>query len=274
MKVIKVMMPVVATIILLMAVALPLISTMSENTSDPEYSDNESYDYKMAKSTKLSSAVTIEKTADAYTLNGTAMTSGQAVVASSVVVAVTTGVGFLYTDGETTTMSQTAWTTGDKLVFNGNAWTYTPAQASEASAASGTFDWIFYPDSTGEYVKTTSAVYVDDNSEVVTYGLLSTTKQCVTTGTVSGLSVLYGNGVSSSTAVTITSEETDYTNTLSSVKVGNGTVTQNMIVPLEYTSDMTPTLTTSIVEIIPVVLVVALLIGIIAAVLIKRTEDY
>lgn len=274
MNIAKIMVSVLAVVIMLMAVAIPIISTMSENTGTPEYEDNATYDYKMAKSTKLTSAITIAKTADGYTVNGAAATSGTAVVADTIAIQITTGVGWLYTDGETTTMSQTAWTTGDTLVFNANSWTYTPDDDSEASAASGTFSWIYYPDTSGTYVKATTGVYVDSDSEIVTYGLLSTTKQCVTTGTIDDLEILYANGVIGGTAITVDSTESDYTNSVTSVKVGNATVGQNLIVPLKYTSDIEPSLTTNLVNIIPVILVAALIIGIVYAALLRRSEEY
>ena len=140
------------------------------------------------------------------------------------------------------------------------------------TAVSGTFSWIYYPDSSGTYVKSSGPVYMDSNAQIVTVGFVSTTKQLVTTGTVSGLTILYGNAAQLGSSITITSEKTDYTNTLTSVMVGNATVGQTLIVPVDYTSDIEPSITTSLVGLIPLVLVVALLVGIVYHALLRREE--
>ena len=261
----------VAVLILLLAVAIPVIGLMSENTGDPVYSQNEGD--RMAKATSLSSPITLAKTADGVTVNGTASTS-YTIVSSSIAINVgATAVSWIHTNGaDAATTGNLSWTTGDTLAFTGTTWSLTPGQGSSTTAASGTFSWIYYPDSSGTYVKSSGPVYVDSNAQIVTVGFLSTTKQIVTAGTVSGLTALYGNASALGNAITITSERTDYTNTLTSVMVGNATVGQTLIVPVDYTSDMEPTITTSLVGLIPLVLVVALLVGIVYHTLMRREE--
>lgn len=256
---------VLGVVILLCGVVVPLIAHMNETTGDPVYSDNESYAARMAKATSLGSAITLEKTADGVTANGVE-TTDYVIVASSIAVNVgATNVLWIHT-GETTTTGSLPWTTGDKLIFNGSAWTLTPAQDSETTAASGTFSWIFYPSDDGTYIRanteSTGAVYVDDGAEVVAYGFLSTTKQCVLTGTVASMSILYGAANTAGASIVINSEESGYTNSLESVMVGNATHTQQVIVPLQYTSGMNASIVTTLVGILPVLIIAALVISI------------
>lgn len=272
MKVNKMIVSTLAVLILLVGVAVPLIGMMANTTGEPVYSDNSSYDYKMAKSTNLTSAITIEKTADGYTYNGSAPASGTAVVSNTMTFAFTTAPTIVYVSGGTAGSSAVAWSTGDKLVFSGTSWTFTPGADSESPALSGTFKWIYYPDDSGTYVKASGGVNVDDRSEIVTYGALSTTKRCVTTGTLTSLSVLYGVSVDESTAVTVTSEESGYTNAVTSVMVGNATVAQNLIVPLQYTSDMEASTLTGLVGIIPVILIAALIMGVVFRVVLNKED--
>lgn len=256
---------VLGVVILLCGVVVPLIAHMNETTGDPVYSDNESYAAKMAKATSLGSAITLEKTADGVTANGVA-TTDYVIVASSIAVNVgSTAVNWIHT-GETTTTGTLSWTTGDKLIFNGTAWTLTPAQGSETTAASGTFSWIFYPSNDGAYIRanteSTGAVNVDDGAEVVAFGFLSTTKQCVLTGTVASLSILYGAASTAGSSIAISSEESGYTNSLESVTVGNATHALQVIVPLQYTSGMNASIVTTLVGILPVLIIAALIISI------------
>lgn len=256
---------VLGVVILLCGVVVPLIAHMNETTGDPVYSDNESYATRMAKATSLGSAITLEKTADGVTANGVAKTD-YVIVASSIAVNVgSTAVIWIHT-GETTTTGTLSWTTGDKLVFNGSAWTLTPAQDSQTTAASGTFSWIFYPSNDGVYIRanteSTGAVNVDDGAEVVAFGFLSTTKQCVLTGTVASLSILYGASSVAGSSIAISSEESGYTNSLESVMVGNATHALQVIVPLQYTSGMNASIVTTLVGILPVLIIAALVISI------------
>lgn len=256
---------VLGVVILLCGVVVPLIAHMNETTGDPVYSDNESYAARMAKATSLGSAITLEKTADGVTANGVA-TTDYVIVASSIAVNVgATAVLWIHT-GETTTTGTLSWTTGDKLIFSGSAWTLTPAQSSETTAASGTFSWIFYPSDDGAYIRanteSTGAVYVDDGAEVVACGFLSTTKQCVLTGTVASLSILYGAASIAGATISIDSEESGYTNSLESVMVGNATHALQVIVPLQYTSGMNASIVTTLVGILPVLIIAALVISI------------
>ena len=261
----------VAVLILLLAVAIPVIGMMSENTGDPVYSQNEGD--RMAKATSLASPITVAKTADGVTVNGTATTS-YTIVSSSIAINVgSSAVSWIHTNGaDAATTGNLNWSTGDTLTFTGTSWSLTPAAGSSMTAVSGTFSWIYYPDSNGTYVKSSGPVFVDSNAQIVTVGFVSTTKQLVTTGTVSGLTVLYGNASQLGSAIVITSEKTDYTNTLTSVMVGNATVGQTLIVPVDYTSDIEPSITTSLVGLIPLVLVVALLVGIVYHALLRREE--
>lgn len=258
---------VLGVVILLCGVVVPLIAHMNETTGDPVYSDNESYAAKMAKATSLGSAITLEKTADGVTVNGTATTS-YTIVSSSIAINIgSTAVSWIHTNGaDAATTGNLNWSTGDTLTFTGTAWTLTPAQNSETTAASGTFSWIFYPSDDGAYIRanteSTGAVNVDDGAEVVAFGFLSTTKQCVLTGTVASLSILYGAASTAGSSIAISSEESGYTNSLESVIVGNATHALQVIVPLQYTSGMNASIVTTLVGILPVLIIAALIISI------------
>lgn len=267
---------VLGVVILLCGVVIPLIAHMNATTGEAVYSDNESYTAKMAKATSLGSAITLENTADGVTANGEVTTS-YVIVSSSIAVNVgNTNTLWIRTGESSTTTGTLPWTTGDKLVFNGSSWTLTPGEGSETVAASGTFSWIFYPNDEGTYIwantESTGAVNVDDRAEVVAFGFLSTTKQCVVTGTVASLSILYGAANTAGSSIAIDSEDSGYTNALSSVIVGNATHSLQVIVPLQYTSGMNPGIVSTLVGILPVLLVAALVVGIGYRIVSERAE--
>lgn len=274
MKIVQVIAGTLAALILLMAVAVPIIANMEENTADPVYSDNAVGDgYKMAKSSTAS--IVVAKTSDGVTAGGSAASTGYAIVSSSMALTVTSTGFTVISSG----LVQACNTAGDTMTISGSSWSLAYTDSDSASqTATGTFSWIYLPDTSGEYVNTSAPVFVDDDSEIVIYGTAANSGRLVAKGTIeSGMDTVF-KYTSATATYSISSEESEYTNTLSSVTAtlsGSTSSFTTFIVPVEYTSDLQPSLTTSLVSLTPVILVVALLIGIIGATLVKKYgEDF
>lgn len=280
MNLVKMLTMTVVTIVLLCVVVIPITASMSEQTEEKVYSDNESYAYKMAKGTSYTG--TIAKTSDGFTLGGTAVSSELLIVSSTAAFRIYDNSGtmtadFLYkkTDSTYGYINGGAMAAGSTLVFNNATWTYTPAEGSTVQTApvSYSFDWVFYPSETGSYIRTSQPVNVDSGKEFVSFSFVGS--HSVVGGSLTDRTVLYKSD--SSRDPTVAYEASGYTNTLTSVKITNGgseySQSANLIVPLEYTSDVQQTIVTTLVTIIPVLLVVSLIVAIVMAVISKK-EDY
>lgn len=270
----------VVTIVLLCAVVIPITSSMSNQTEERVYSDNESYAYRMAQGKSYTG--TIAKTADGFTLGGTAVSTELLIVSSTAAFRIYENSGsmaadFLYkkTDSTYGYINGGAMAAGSTLAFSNSTWTYTPAEGStvQTTAVSYSFDWVFYPSETGSYIRTSQPVNVDSGKEFISFSFVGS--HSVVGGSLTDRTVLYKSD--SSRDPTVVYEASGYTNTLTSVKITNGgseySQSANLIVPLEYTSDMKQTIVTTLVTIIPVLLIVALIVALAMTVISKR-EDY
>lgn len=269
----------VVTIVLLCAVVIPITASMAENTEEKVYSDNETFSYKMAKGTSYSG--TIAKTADGFTLGGTAVSSELLLISSTAAFRIYDNSGtmtadFLYKKTDTTFgyINGGAMAEGSTLVFNKTTWTYTPAENStvQTTPVSASYDWIYFPSETGSYIRTSQPVNVDSGKEFISFSF--TGSHSVVGGTLTDRTVLYKSD--SSRDPTVAYEASGYTNNLTSCKITNGgseySQSSNLIVPLEYTSGVQQTIVTTLVTIIPVLLIVALIVALVMAVISKREE--
>lgn len=263
MKIASTIVGVTAVLILLMAVALPIITDMQQSSTDPIYSDNASEGYKMSKSNTGSIVVT--KTSDGVTAGGSAVSSGYAIVSSSMALQVTSSGFTVIASG----LVQACNTQGDTMTISGSSWSlaYT---ADTAQTASGSFSWIFIPNDSGTYLNATAPVFVDDDSEIVVYGTAANSGRLVAKGTIDGgLSTVF-KYTSGTATYSVSSEETGYSNTLNSVTAtlqGSTATFTSMIVPVEYTTGYEESTMSTLVGIIPVILVTALIIAVVARVL-------
>lgn len=280
MNIIKMLTMTVVTIVLLCAVVIPITSSMAQETEEKVYSNNETYSYRMARGTSYSG--TIAKTDSGFTLGGTAVSSELLIVSSTAAFRIYDNSGtmtadFLYkkTDSTFGYINGGAMGAGSTLVFNKTTWAYTPAEGSTVQTApvSYSFDWVFYPSETGSYIRTSQPVNVDSGREFISFSFVGS--HSVVGGSLTDRTVIYKSD--SSRDPTVVYEASGYTNTLTSVKITNGgseySQSANLIVPLEYTSDVQQTIVTTLVTIIPVLLIVALLVAVVIGVISKR-EDY
>lgn len=272
MKLTNMILSTIAVLILLMAVAIPIIGSMQNSTMTPVYSDNEIGEgsYKMAKATTWTFSA--EKAAGGATSGGEQIPVGFVIVSDTFSCQVTSS-GLMCQAMSSDRLSQVA---PDTLTISGNRWTM--YDESDDLTYTNTFSWIFYPSEAGTYMKAVAPVNVDDRSEIVTYGYSTAEGRAVLKGSIaSGMSVVFSSYAVTNMAVNAT--ESGYTNVLESVSFHTGnstdvTDTNNLIVPIKYTTDMTSdNVLSSIVSFIPVILVVALLIGIVGQVVFKRFGD-
>lgn len=266
MKIANTIIGVTAVLILLMAVAVPIITDMQQSSTDPVYSENATGDgYLMSKNSTGSIVVT--KTSDGVTAGGEAVTTGYAIVTSSMVLQVTSSGFTVVSSG----LVQACNTATDAMTISGSSWSlaYTDSD-SAAQTATGTFSWIYLPDEDGTYLNATAPVFVDGDSEIVVYGTAANAGRLVAKGTIDGgLSTVF-KYTSGTATYSVSSEETDYTNTLNSVTAtlqGSTATFTSMIVPVEYTTGYEESTMSSLVGIIPVILITALIVAIVARVL-------
>lgn len=282
MNIVKLTMGAVIAIVLIMVLVVPITGEMAKNTGTPTYSENSDYNYKMAYDTK--STANIVRTADGFTVNGTAVTSSYMIMTDTVTLQIlagsgsVTGANCLIKTGENTVqfMALAAMAEGTSLRFSGSSWTYTPASGSTVvtSAVTSPFSWVFYPDENGDYIRCSQPVKVDSSAKIAAFGFTSVTGHSVSYGTVSDLAVVYTSDGTNTAKVTYTAD--GYTNNVTDVTViHSGSETSqgaNLIVPLQYTSGMEDSITTTLVMIIPVLLIASLVIGIVIRVLNNRDK--
>ena len=281
MNIAKTIAGVLAAVILLMAVALPIIDSLDEGASTRVYSENAVGEgaFKMAKAGSAPQTFTYVMGTDGSTLNGSPVAPGHLIVTDTLYMKIGDDNHLLVEaihEGAPTLIN--CQTDGDTLVVSGNTWTITKTAVSEEGLtnASGTFSWIFYPSDTGTYLRTSAPVYVDDSGEIVSFGHTAAEGRAILKGTISrGMEVVMD--YYKVTNISISSTDTDTgSNTLNSItfKAGSSTVTNtaNLIVPLEYTSGFEKGIVNSLVGLIPVILVVALLVGIVYTALLRREE--
>ena len=146
----------------------------------------------------------------------------------------------------------------------------------EYTIYSNTYSWILYPNTSGKYVHVNAPTYVDDDAVIYTAGATyGADGRGVIVGTLDNLEVelyYYTNFTDPEANYT----EGEYTNTLNSITVsaGGGTVTiTEFAVPYHYTVGYEHSMSGSLVLMLPVLLCVALLMGIIWMAILRRREE-
>lgn len=274
-----------AAVIILMAVVLPITGAMGQLSQTPVESNNtiEEGDYMMAftKSLKTSEKIVVSDTADGITLKigsgaAVAVTSSRVIIADTCLVTISAN-NTVTVYEQNGTFSQLITTAdGDSITFSGSKWTIKHTPSGEAQQTiTGRFDWIYYPSETGEYLHANAPIFVDKDSEILAGGATySSSGRSVIRGTLNDLEVVYSYySNASNPAATYT--QTGYTNQLESISLlaGGTTVTiTDFIVPLEYTSDMESSMTSTLVFLIPLILAAALILMICYNFIIERRE--
>lgn len=281
MKIANTILGVVVVVILLMAVAIPIISDMQEQSAEPVYSDNATGSGKlMAKDTSLS--LVLAKTESGVTAGGTAVAAGYTIVSSSLIAQVTEAgnLAMIYKAGGSVSMHTMA-NAGSTLTFSGSSWTLDSSTTADETTtdvdATATFTYVFHESATGKWLKTTAPVFADGGSTIYTYGFELSTGRLLASGTINGGLTPVFNYYNNSPSFTVSAEETDYTFTLNSIGLttsGGGSATlTNVIVPVEYTSGYTENTLSSIIGIIPILLLTALIIGVVYRVIINKAGE-
>lgn len=271
---------VLMVLILLMAVAVPIISEMETQAEDPVYSQNSVGSGKlMEKSTSLS--LVLAKTESGITAGGTAVSSGYTIVSSSLIGTVTdAGSLAVVYKADNTVAYHIMSNVGSTLTFSGSSWTLdSSATVDEVSTdldATSTFSYVFHEDADGDWLRTTAPVFVDGDSTFYAYGFTRDTGRLLASGTIdSGLTAVF-NYYNNSPTFTIGATETDYTNTLNTVSLAtsggaSGSLT-DFIVPVDYTTGYSASIVSTLIGIMPVILLAALVTAVVFRMIAKRED--
>lgn len=258
---------VIIAILIISVVAIPIIDSLPATSY--EYADNEQIAFRVAYETNptveievldaSNSSLKIDSTTIRYTTPFTILSSDFTINYSSS----TTTMSFI------TGQSSAALATGDKISVTNGAWTFTP---TSGSTQSGQIDWIIYPDNNGDWAR-----YYDVNAKVsagtTIYVAGSSVGIGVAEGTVDGeftKLISYPSGLTMTVTLNKTPIEgglsyyVDATNGITLVN-GSDTGTSNGVIfaPIKYKIEA-DNATSTIINIIPILLVVSVLMGVVA----------
>lgn len=261
---------IIVAILIISVVAIPIIDSLPATSY--EYADNEQisnrlgYEENPTIEIEVLDASTrslkIDSTTITYSSAFTILSADFAVGAAS-----STNALFFFTEQSNTTLA-----TGDKISVTNGAWTFTP---TSGSTQSGQIDWIIYPDDNGDWAKYSNinAKVSADSTIYVAGGAAGTTG--VLEGTVNdGFTPLFVYPSGSTMTVTLNktpiegglSYNVDATNGITSVNGSNsntGTANGIVIAPIKYKIE-SDNATSTIIDIIPILLVVSVLMGVVA----------
>lgn len=278
-------MTVLAAVIIMMAVVLPITSAMGALTQDPEHSDNEirEGDYRMALSTSLTSKqkIVIADTAEGVTFKlGSAaaqtVSATRAVIGDTILITISPNAAVTIYEMDDSFSHIITTVDGDTITLAGNTWTivHTP-EGQSAQTIKGTFKWLYFPSETGEYLHANAPVFVDKGSEILAGGATySSGARTVVRGTLDHMEVVYSYYDNARNAQA-NYEPSGYTNSLASVSVlagGSYVTLTDFIVPFEYTSGMSESLVSTLVFLIPLIMVAALIVAVCYMYVIDRRE--
>lgn len=258
----------IVAVIIICTVAIPIIDSMPSTAYS--YAENEQYSNKLAfvESPTLEIELTNASTREMKINDNTITYNGSFTIISS-------GFGIGAASSNTNLFlisaeSNTTLATGDKISITSGAWTFTP---TSGSTQSGQIDWILYPDESGTWAKFANLnAKVSADSTIYVAGGAAGTSGCAK-GSVEGdftTEWIYPTG----STMTITLNKTpiegglsynvDCTNGISSTNgtsSTSGTGTGYVYAPIKYKVESNSIVDT-IVDIIPVLLISAVLIWI------------
>ncbi len=261
---------IIVAILIISVVAIPIIDSMPSYSYD--YADNEQISDRLAYETDptieievldaSTRSLKVDSTTITYASSFTIMSADFAIGAATSSTSL-----FFFTEQSNTTLA-----TGDKISVTNGAWTFTP---TSGSTQSGQIDWILYPSENGDWAKynNINAKVSADTTIYVAGGAAGTTG--VAEGTANdGFTQLFVYPSGSTMTVTLNktpiegglSYNVDAIGGISSVNGSNsntGTVNGVIFAPIKYKIEADDA-TSTIIDIIPILLVVSVLMGVVA----------
>lgn len=275
-------------VILLMALAVPIFSVAAESSSSPVYGDNETYIEKMARGTSYRGTITVDVAGegasdDVYMLNGTAMTTSKIFVTDKILIEirpasnVSNHVVLLDATAATEGAQRAHFNmnAGDKITFSGNTVKITAGSGSSTAPRTVSYSWIYYSNDNGEYIRAAVSAqpYIDSNTPFIAFDSSGTTAgSYVSNGTLESPNILYST-VPYTISTTYVAD--GYSNRITGVNVtyeGTTVEAANIIVPVEYTVDLEPSMISSILGVVPILLAVGIILSVVA-IIYQRGSD-
>lgn len=268
---------VIIAILIISVVAIPIIDSLPATSY--EYAENEQVTSRLAYETDPTIEIEVlDASTNSLKIDSTTITYNRAFSVMSADFALdlavsTNAISFL------TGQSKTNLATGDKISVTNGAWTFTP---TSGSTQSGQIDWIFYPDNNGDWamfynintkISADTTIYVSGSASGVTG---------VAEGTVNGkFTQLFAYPSGSTMTVKLNntpidgglSYNADATNVITMVNGSNsstGTGNGFIFAPIKYKVEV-DNATSTIIDIIPILLVVSVLMGVVALVVNRKS---
>ena len=278
MDIVKTITGAIIILVLMMAVAIPLIDDMADVAGDnEEQNTGVTNSNRMTKVSKYNSTFAYDGSGG-VTINGAASTSGGfKLVGDTVSVYLPNDSIYLqvvYDVSGTATSKIYNSTTAATLTFSESTWTL----AESDTVATGTITWAYVPDSAGAYYIGSTPRYIDSDAEITVVGAASAIGAGVVSGTIDdGLDVLYSAGSTTISSATVDYTATDYSNNVAKIVYtmsSSSTVDRNTFVisPVTYQTGPEPeTIVPALISLTPVLLLVGLIIGIVGTVIYRRS---
>lgn len=259
---------IIVAILIISVVAIPIIDSMP--ATNYEYADNEQISNRLAYEENPTIEIEVlDASTRSFKINSTTITYPATFTIMSpdfgIGVASSSTTSFLFTEQQKVTLA-----TGDKISVTNGAWTFTP---TSGSTQSGQIDWILYPDENGDWARynATNAKVSADTTFFVVGGTGSI--YGVSEGTATGeFTQLFVNPSGSTMTVNINKTPIEgglsyNVDTSGSITVSNNsntsTVSGTVFAPIKYKVEANSTIMT-IIDIIPILLVVSVLMGVVA----------
>lgn len=259
----------VVAIIIVTVVAIPIIDNLP--ATNYTYADNENVGIKLAyEESPTVEIILTDASTKTLTIDGTEITypASMSILSDAFGIgAASAGTNLYFYSGTNLVLMAT----GDKISVDNGAWTFTPASGSTQT---GQIDWILYPDNAGTWSKYNQNAKISSDTRIYVYGGTAPMVG-VAEGTVNGdFSLCFSNPAGSTMTVTINkvaiegglSYNADCINGISATNASTGaTTTSNgsIYAPIQYKVAVDSQIDT-IIDIIPLLLVVSILMGAVA----------
>lgn len=260
---------VIIAVLMITVVAIPIIDSLPATSY--EYADNEQISTRLAYETNPTIEIEVlDVSTRSLKIDSTTITYND----SFAIMSADFGIGantspstlFFFSNEPRVTMA-----TGDKISVTNGAWTYTP---TSGSTQSGQIDWILYPNEDGDWARYNNTnVKVSADTTIYVTGTIAGIAAGMAEGTIGGeFTKLFINPIDSTITVTLNkapiegglSYNVDATNGVEMANGSNtGTTNGVIFAPIKYKVE-TDNATSTIINIIPILLVVSVLMGVVA----------
>ncbi len=266
---------VIIAILIISVVAIPIIDSLPATSYS--YEENEQFSTRLAYETNPTVEIEVlDASTSSFKIDSTTITynSGFNIMSPDFTINYNTGSS---TTSILTKDSNTTLATGDKISVTDGAWTFTP---TSGSTQSGQIDWIVYPDDNGDWARYYNMnVKVSADSTIYVAGVVVGLGVGLAEGSVNGdfAQLGYSSGITMTVALNKTpiegglSYNVDATNGVTITNGSNtGTSNGTIVAPIKYKVEANNA-TSTIIDIIPILLVVSVLMGVVALV-VNRTS--